>query len=90
VGGIGQIDCAVDLNQLFELLRGAEPLDAALKVTADRVTEMLLRDFFAALLVPLRKAQFQIDVDDALAAARNLIEQPAESVAEAGDETIRQ
>lgn len=87
---VGEIDCAVEFDQLFELFRRAEPPHAALDIAADRMAEMLLRDLFTARVAPFGEAQLQIDMDDALAVARNLVEQPAEPVAQAGDETIGQ
>ena len=86
--GIRKIDGAIDFDQLFQLLCRAEPLHAALHIAADRVPEVLLRDFVAALGRPVGKAQAEVGVDDALSAARDLIEQPAEAIAEAGGDAV--
>jgi hypothetical protein len=88
--GIGEIHGAVHFDQLFELFRRSEPLHAALDVAADRVPEMPLRDCLAALGRPVGKAQAEVGMDDALAAARDLVEQPAEAVAETGGDAVRQ
>src|SRR3954463_2351421 len=86
---IGEVDGAVQLDQLFQLSRGTEPLHAALDIAANGVPEVHLRDFLAALGRPFGKAQHEISMHDALAAARNLIKQPAEAVAEARGDAVR-
>jgi hypothetical protein len=74
---IAQVDLTVHLHEFLQLLGRAEPLDAALDITADRVAEVFLRDLLAVLGAPRRETQTQIDVDDALTVAGDLIEQPA-------------
>src|SRR5262249_54491416 len=87
---VGQVDCAFELHQLFELFRRAEPLDAAFQIAADRMPEVHLRDVLANFVAPLGKAQLQVDMDNAAAPARNLVEQPAKAVAKACNEPVRQ
>jgi hypothetical protein len=88
--GVAQVHFAFHLNELFELLRRAEPLDAALQIAADGVPKMLARHFLTTLVAPFGKAELEVDVDDALAAAGNLVEEPAEAVAQTRDETVWQ
>ncbi|KGD51802.1 hypothetical protein DP43_5677 [Burkholderia pseudomallei] len=47
-------------------------------------------DFLAARVAPIGKAELQIDVYDALAPAGDPIEQPAEAVAQARGQPVRQ
>jgi len=48
------------------------------------MTEMLLRHAFDAFGAPIGKAEPKIDMDDALTPAGQLVEQPAQAIAETG------
>ncbi|ODN63790.1 hypothetical protein BA763_22510 [Burkholderia cenocepacia] len=51
---------------------------------------MLARHFLAPLVAPVREAEFQIRMYDALSPAGDLIQQPAEAIAEPCGQTVRQ
>jgi hypothetical protein len=54
------------------------------------MAEMQAGHFLAPRVAPVGKAEFQIDMYDALAPAGDLVQQPAEAVAEPRGQTVRQ